>query len=46
MRNIPKHNPETQISLGQFLEVIVRVSLMRQQNWQKVRLERVRGHGY
>jgi len=31
----PMHEPHYQIKLGQFLEVVVRISLLRQKEWQK-----------
>jgi len=31
----PMHEPHYQVKLGQFLEIIVRISLLRQKDWQK-----------
>ena len=39
MKNKPRHQPTYQMSLGQFLEALVRISLLRQKNWQKVRVQ-------
>ena len=35
LKDKPMHEPGYQVKLGQFLEVVVRISLFRQKNWQK-----------
>ena len=35
LKDKPMHQPNYQIKLGQFLEIVVRIALLRQKNWQK-----------